>query len=357
MKRNRGGKPNALLGQLDHALGAVDGLLQALLDISKLDTGAVRPQIEPVDLHNTLASVGASLQPLAAQRGLTLRVRPSRAVVLTDPTLLRRILLNFLSNALRYTRRGTVLIGCRRRAGRMHIEVWDTGVGIPHSELHSIFDEFRRGCANDAETPPGLGLGLAIVDRIARMLEHPVAVRSWPDRGSVFSVSVPLSAERPAPQLLRLDDRPRASLNRKLVLCVDNDPGVLVAMRTLLQGWSCEVLTACDVATAYACIQRRGILPDIVLMDYLLDGEQSGLEALEALRSCTGARLPAILVTANYTDTVRKAADAMGCPVLNKPVRPGALRAALTAPQPSTGVDLMKSTNARSGAGSRRRPG
>lgn len=328
-ERNRGGKPNALLDQLDHALGAVDGLLQALLDISKLDTGAVRPQIEPVDLHNTLVNVGASLQPIATQRGLELRVRPSRAVVLTDPILLRRILLNFLSNALRYTRKGTVLIGCRRRGDRMHIEVWDTGVGIPDHELHSIFDEFRRGSAHDAETPPGLGLGLAIVDRIARMLEHPVAVQSWPECGSVFSVSVPLSLERPAPQLLRLDDRPRASLSNKLVLCVDNDPGVLIAMRTLLQGWSCEVLTACDVATAYACIERRGVRPDVVLMDYHLDGDQTGLAALESLRACTGAPLPAILITANYTDTVRKAADAMSCPVLNKPVRPGALRALL----------------------------
>jgi Na+/proline symporter/CheY-like chemotaxis protein len=328
-ERNRAGKTNALLGQLDHALGSVDELLQTVLDISKLDTGAFRPLPEPVELHKVLSGVSAAFQPLAAQRGLTLRVVPSRAIVLTDPALLRRILQNFLSNALRYTRHGRVLIGCRRRAGRVHIEVWDTGVGIPPDQLHLIFDEFRRGSANDADTPPGLGLGLAIVDRIARMLEHPVAVKSWPGRGSVFCVSVPISAEQPLPQLLRLEDRSRASLTRKVVLCVDNDPAVLVAMRTLLQGWSCEVLTSSDIGSASLAIERHGRPPDVVLMDYHLDGDVTGLDALDSLSALTGRRLPAILITANYTEAVRKAADEVGCPILHKPVRPGALRALL----------------------------
>ncbi len=211
----------------------------------------------------------------------------------------------------------------------MLIEVWDTGVGIPQDQLPSIFDEFRRGSANDADTPPGLGLGLAIVDRISRMLEHPISVRSSPERGSVFSVSVPISAEQPLPRQTHAEDRPRTKLARKLVLCVDNDAAVLVAMRTLLQGWSCEVLTASDIAGARAALARRGALPDVILMDYHLDGTVTGLEALETLSSHAGERLPAILITANYTEAVRKAADEFGCPILNKPVRPGALRALL----------------------------
>ena len=328
-ERNRTGRTNVLLGQLDHALGSVDELLQTVLDISKLDTGAIHPRLEAVELQGLLNGVVASFQPLAAKRGLNLRMVPSRIVVRTDPALLRRILQNLVCNALRYTRRGKVLVGCRRRGSRVLIEVWDTGVGIPQDQLPSIFDEFRRGSANDADTPPGLGLGLAIVDRISRMLEHPISVRSSPERGSVFSVSVPISAEQPLPRQTHAEDRPRTKLARKLVLCVDNDAAVLVAMRTLLQGWSCEVLTASDIAGARAALARRGALPDVILMDYHLDGTVTGLEALETLSSHAGERLPAILITANYTEAVRKAADEFGCPILNKPVRPGALRALL----------------------------
>jgi signal transduction histidine kinase len=322
-----GASKSSTLNQLDAALGSVDDLLQTLLDISKLDTGAVQPQLQPVDLHELLRGIGASFQPVAAQRGLRLRVVPSRAIALTDPALLRRILQNFLSNALRYTRPGgKVLIGCRRRAGRIALEVWDTGVGIPDSQRLVIFEEFRRG-NNDPDTPPGLGLGLAIVDRIARMLQHPVSVRSWPGNGSVFSVSVPRSADAPLAKVPGTRDRPRGSLADKLILCVDNDPAVLGAMRTLLQGWSCDVMTAANVEEAQEEIRKLGSWPDMVLMDYHLGSELTGLAALDALSSEAGRPLPGILITANYTDAVRKAADARAYPVLHKPVRPGALRA------------------------------
>jgi Na+/proline symporter/signal transduction histidine kinase len=322
-----GAARGSTLKQLERALNSVDDLLQTLLDISKLDTGAVQPQLQPVELQKVLTNVCASFQPIAGQRGLKLRMVRTRAVVMTDVALLRRILQNFLSNALRYTRRGKVLVGCRRRAGRVLIEVWDTGTGIPGSQLDAIFEEFRRGAQNDPETPPGLGLGLAIVDRIARMLQHPVQVRSWPGRGSVFSISVPVSAEAPLAQLQGSDVQPRGSLAHKVVLCVDNDPAVLVAMRTLLQGWSCEVLTATHVVDAWSQVKKLNTLPDIVLMDYHLESDLTGLAALDSLSAHAGRRLPAILVTANYTEVVRQEADARGYPVLNKPVRPGALRA------------------------------
>jgi Na+/proline symporter/signal transduction histidine kinase len=322
-----GASKSSTLNQLDAALGSVDDLLQTLLDISKLDTGAVQPQLQPVDLNELLRGIGASFQPVAAQRGLRLRVVPSRAIALTDPALLRRILQNFLSNALRYTRPGgKVLIGCRRRAGRIALEVWDTGVGIPDSQRLVIFEEFRRG-NNDPDTPPGLGLGLAIVDRIARMLQHPVSVRSWPGRGSVFCVSVPRSTETPFAKLPSTRDRPRGSLADRVILCVDNDPAVLAAMRTLLQGWSCDVLIATNVGEAQEEIRKHGAWPDMVLMDYHLGSELTGLAALDELSAEAGRHLPAILITANYTDAVRKDADAREYPVLHKPVRPGALRA------------------------------
>src|SRR5262249_4191801 len=157
----------------------VDELLHTILDISKLDSGALRPQLRPVCINEVLASVAASFEPLAAQRQLQLRVASTRAIVITDPGLLRRIRQNFLSNAVRYTREGKVLMGCRRRNGRLVVEVWDTGRGIPEDQLGVIFEEFRRGMTSDSDTPPGLGLGLAIVDRIARLLDAPVWVRSW----------------------------------------------------------------------------------------------------------------------------------------------------------------------------------
>jgi CheY-like chemotaxis protein len=329
-ERRHAGKSATLLNQLDQALGVVDELLQTLLDISKLDAGALQPQVRAVDIHSLLTGVAASFQPIAAQRGLQLRVASSHAVVVTDPALFRRILQNFLSNALRYTRSGKVLLGCRRRGGRIVVEVWDTGIGIPQDQLQLIFEEFKRGCAEDQQTPPGLGLGLAIVDRIAQMLEHPVSVRSWPGRGSVFSVSAPRGLPAPAAPLPLLDNRLFGSLPSKVVLCVDNDPAALVAMRTLLQGWSCIALTAVDVPAACREMEDAGRVPHIVLMDYHLDNGVTGLDALEALSARAGERLPAILITANYTDSVRDAADALGYPMLNKPVRPGALRALMS---------------------------
>ena len=170
-ERCRGLKTTSLVRQVDQALGAIDALLQTLLDISKLDAGALRPQPRAVTIGEVLGSVAASFEPMARQRGLQLRVVASSAVVVTDPALLRRILQNFMSNAVRYTRSGRVLLGCRRRQDRVAVEVWDTGVGIPEDQLGVIFEEFRRGTATDADTPPGLGLGLAIVERIAKMLD------------------------------------------------------------------------------------------------------------------------------------------------------------------------------------------
>jgi len=326
-ERCRGTKTTALVGQLDGALGAVDELLQALLDISKLDAGALRPQPRSLIVGEALRSVAASFEPVAHQRGLRLRVVDSRAVVVSDPTLLRRVLQNFLSNALRYTRRGTVLLGCRRRGTRLAIEVWDTGPGIPSGQLGVIFEEFKRLGGHDGETPAGLGLGLAIVDRIAKMLDHPVAVRSWPGRGTVFSVTLPFGTAAPLVALPPAERRIPNALAGKIVLCIDNDPSVLAAMRPLLEGWSCTVLTAPDLTAARREIRRRGVAPDIVLADHHLEGGQTGIAVLQALAQDFGTHVPAILITADYSEALRDAAQASGYPLLNKPLRPAALRA------------------------------
>jgi CheY-like chemotaxis protein len=329
-ERSRSRKTLPLVSQLDQALGAIDALLQTLLEISKLDAGALRPQTRCVNIGEVLGSVAASFEPMAHQRGIELRVVGSSAVVVTDPALLRRILQNFLSNAVRYTRAGKVLLGCRHRHGRLVVEVWDTGVGIPEDQLSVIFEEFRRGSGNDSDTPPGLGLGLAIVDRIAKMLGHPVSVRSWLGRGSVFSVTLPAGATAVPVAPLAVEARIRNTMAGKIVLCVDNEPSVLVAMRTLLDGWSCDVLVALNLMTARRELRDGAIIPDLILMDYHLEGDITGLSALDALSRHFGKHVPAILVTANHTDVLREVAEASGYAVLHEPVRPGALRALMT---------------------------
>ena len=329
-ERPRGTKAGALVHQLDQALGAVDELLQALLDISKLDAGALKPQPRPVVIGEIIESVAASFEPLAEQRGLSLQVVGSRAVVLTDPTLLRRVLQNFVANAIRYTRRGGVLIGCRRRGECVVVEVWDTGPGIPADKLGVIFEEFKRLGTQDRDAPAGLGLGLAIVDRIARMLDHPVSVRSWPGRGSVFSVSLPLGAAVPLVSRPAADRRVPNVLSGKLVLCIDNDASVLVAMRPLLEGWSCMVLTATDLAGARRELKRCALAPDIILADHHLEGGETGMAVIEALARDLGVRIPAILITADYSEALREAAQTSGHPTLNKPLRPAALRALMS---------------------------
>jgi PAS domain S-box-containing protein len=325
--RCRTAKTVSMVRQIDQALGTIDDLLQALLEISKLDARATRPQVRSTSLRDLLQGLALSFEPIARQRGLELRIVGSELAVMTDPTLLRRILQNFLANAVRYTRAGKVLIGCRRHAGHVAIEVWDTGIGIPEDQLGVIFQEFRRG-TTDADCPPGLGLGLAIVERIGKVLGHRIAVRSWPGRGSVFSVLVQLAATSPAvaPRALT---RSRNSVSGKQVLCIDNEPSVLAAMRTLLEGWSCGVETALTVAAARRKLREEMVVPDAILMDYHLEEEFDGLSALEALAADVGKRVPAILITANYTDAVRDLARARGYTVLHKPVRPGALRAAI----------------------------
>jgi PAS domain S-box-containing protein len=325
--RSRTSKTISMARQIDQALGTIDDLLQALLEISKLDAGATRPQLRSTSLRDLLQSLALSFEPIARQRGLELHIVEPSLTVMTDPTLLRRILQNFLSNAVCYTRTGRILVGCRRHGDRVTIEVWDTGIGIPEDQLEVIFEEFRRG-TEDADCPPGLGLGLAIVERIGKVLDHRVAVRSWPGRGSVFSVSLPLGAPSPAvtPQA---QTRSRNSVSGKQVLCIDNEPSVLAAMRALLEGWSCGVVTAVNVAAARRELREGMAVPDAILMDFHLEEEFDGLSALDALAADVGKPVPAILITANYTDAVRDRARARGYAVLHKPVRPGALRAAI----------------------------
>jgi Na+/proline symporter/CheY-like chemotaxis protein/two-component sensor histidine kinase len=327
---------NDLGGKIDTSLGAVESLLDALLDISKLDAGAFRPEKRPFALQPLFESLATAFAPVAARRGVELVVVPTQAFVSTDPAFLRRILQNLLSNALRYGkpdgRPARVLLGCRRVGEELRIEVKDNGPGIPVDKQAVIFDEFVRLQVEDdaPREERGLGLGLAIVDRIARMLDLTVELASAPGRGSTFSVAVPrVAAVVSAPVASPVPQPTPAVEAESFVLCIDNEARVREAMATLLGGWGCRVATAATQAEALEEIARAARLPDLVLADLHLDEGPDGLDVVDALRRTWNRVVPAALITADRDPTLRLRARARQVELLHKPVKPAALRALL----------------------------
>jgi len=265
--------------------------------------------------------------PLAREKGLELTYVPCSRTIRSDRRLLRRLLQNLVSNAIKYTPRGRVLVGCRlTRRGKLRIDVYDTGLGIPASKKRVIFHEFHR-LEDGAKVARGLGLGLSIVQRIGRVLDHRIDLRSVVGRGSRFSAEVPLSSAAPqvtAPSAAAEIDR--SQLIGTTVLCIDNEPKVLDGMEALLGGWGCPVLKAPDLATAILAITEAQIAPNGLLVDYHLD-RGNGLDAIADLRRRFGAGLPAILITADRSPHVRDQARGLNVQVLSKPLKPAALRA------------------------------
>jgi Na+/proline symporter/signal transduction histidine kinase/CheY-like chemotaxis protein len=329
IERQGGGNDAQLVGNIDASLDAVEEIFGALLDISRLDTGAMKPEITSFRMDELLRQLEVEFTPLAQERGLRLQFMPCSLAVESDRRLLRRLLQNLISNAIKYTPRGRVLVGCRRRRRRLRIDVYDTGLGVPSSKKRAIFQEFHR-LDQGAKVARGLGLGLSIVERIARVLDYKIGVVSTVGRGSHFSVEAPLSAAVPVKQHQRMArDVDRIQLSGITVLCIDNDLTILDGMETLLGGWGCRVLKAPDLATAMAVIGEAKISPDGLLVDYHLD-DGSGITAIKELRRRFGAGLTAILITADRSPQVREEARVNGVQVLNKPVKPAALRALLT---------------------------
>jgi Na+/proline symporter/CheY-like chemotaxis protein len=330
---------NDLGGKIDASLGAVESLLDALLDISKLDAGAFRPETRIFALQPIFDSLATAFAVVAARRDVELAVVPTRALVTTDPAFLRRILQNLLSNALRYGRAEgrphRVLLGCRREGGRLRIEVKDNGPGIAADKQAVIFEEFVRLRPEDDQPREerGLGLGLAIVERIARMLDLPVRISSAPGEGSTFCVLVALaSAAEEAPALAATSPAAVTPEAESFVLSIDNEARVREAMATLLGGWGCKVVTAACRAEALERVAAVGRLPDLVLADLHLDvgskGEgDDGLAVIEALRRSWGRAVPAALVTADRDPALRLRARGQQVELLHKPVKPAALRA------------------------------
>lgn len=315
---------------VDAALAAQDGILNSLLDISRLESRTLQTHVHDFALGPLLDTLAREFGIVAESRGLRLDRVATNAVVRSDPALLRRILQNFLSNAIRYTRRGRILIGCRRDGGQLRIEVHDQGPGIPESLQQEIFEEFRRlddGVANER----GAGLGLAIVERIGRLLGHRIGLRSRLGHGSVFSVSLPLGdplaavAAAPDGVVEHEEDLP---LRHCRVWCIDDDPRVCEATRTLLQRWGCDVELADGPEVALATA-RPGHAPDLVLLDVRM-GQQHGPQVQARLEQIWQRQPTVILVTAEPDQALRALAQDRGWGFLSKPVRPPALRALIT---------------------------
>ena len=310
------------------ALDSVDDLLTALLDIAKLDAGVMPPAPCAFWLRDVVGPVGKEYGMIASRKRLRLRAFAGDVVVRSDPRLLARILRNLVSNALRYTATGGVLIGHLRHPDGVLVGVWDTGIGIPEEQQEEIFEEFRRLPQGSDRTERGAGLGLSIVRRVCRMLGHKLVVRSVPGRGSLFGVVLPISGEPPV-SLLRptavTDNSSGANaLRGRSVQLIDDEPHVLQALSVLLEGWGMRVSGAACPADALLSSP-----PDLIIADYRLDGPATGLDAIATLRRRWGD-LPAIVVTADYAPEVTAAVAAEGHHLLHKPVRPARLRSLIT---------------------------
>jgi signal transduction histidine kinase/Na+/proline symporter len=305
---------------IDGALGSAEGLLAGLLDISRLDAGGMSPQVKVFRLDDLLQHLTAEFRVLAREKGLQLRCVPCSAWVRSDPQLLRRVLQNFLANAVRYTASGRVLLGCRRVGERLRIEVWDTGLGIAESDRVVIFEEFRRLDRGGQ----GLGLGLAIAERIARLLDHPLTLDSEPGRGTVFAIDVPRAPPLAPSDAAPLEPAPATPRSR--VLVVDNDAAVLKAMRSLLETWQCEVAGARTLEEARSEFAKRR--PELLLLDYHLDGGLTGIALREQLGEAAMA-LPCVIITADHDPAIRTEIEAAGCHLLYKPLKPLALKSVM----------------------------
>ena len=329
-ERQMAAEDSHLVERVHVALEGAEGLLTDLLDISKLDQNAV--QSDPAAFHLTqlLQAIQTEFQAVADNAGLRLIIRETDSVVYSDARLLMRILRNFVSNALRYTNSGGVLVAGRVRGDHLDLQVWDSGEGIPKDSMLDIFREFNQLEQHRNGMRTGVGLGLAIVDRVARVLDHPISVRSRVGKGSVFSIKVPL--------LTTEMDRPRSvsiaasvsGFSSEAVLVVDNDQDILLSMDVLLTQWGLTPYLASSAASALELCQQQQITPQILLLDYHLDKGETGLDVLASLEQHFNQPIPAAMLTADRSDMSLKHFRTLGLHVLNKPVKPGKLRALLT---------------------------
>lgn len=318
-----------IAAQAEVAVEALQELFDAILDVSRLDTGAVTPHVTAFELNGLLQRLAGGFTPAANQKGLSLRVVPTSLAVRADIVLLERILINLLSNAVRYTERGGIVLCCRPRAGRVRIEVWDTGIGIAPTQQRAVFQEFFQVGNPERDQRRGLGLGLAIAARLALLLDSRIELASRPNRGSVFALEL-ARAEVPAKTSFAFDlPAVNESLHGASILVVDDDHLVQEAMYALLVHWGCTVTLAGSGDEAVAALAQCERTPDAILCDYRLSVGETGIDTIRRLRKASGLQIPASLVSGDTAPERLREARQCGLALLHKPVRPAKLRALL----------------------------
>ncbi len=324
----RASERSQIVSRIEDALSAMNELFSALLDISKLDAGATTVSITVFPVAQLLAHAETTFAGAAREKKLSFRAMPSDAWVRSDFILLQQIVFNLVQNALRYTRSGGVLVGCRKRGDQLRIEVWDSGIGIAADQHDKIFGEFYRLGEPDRDRRAGLGLGLAIVDRLCRLLGHPIEVKSTVGKGSVFAVTVPLAPANKRAIEASIVPRAQPSLSHdKLVLVIDDDPLVLEGMSGIFRKWGCRVVTADSDSKALKAVTEQDDLPDLIISDYHLANGRTGIATIEWLRGELSAPIPAFLISGDTDPATLHEAKVKGFYLLHKPVDPMALRA------------------------------
>lgn len=318
-----------LVDQMDASIGALDGLFSSLLDVSRLDAGVIESKPAAMPVQPLLARICRELEPEAEAKGIDLVVVPTTAWVRSDPVLLERVLRNLISNAVRHTQKGWVVVGCRRRGRSYCLEVRDTGPGIPEDLQESVFEEFYQVDNPDRDRAKGLGLGLPIVRRLTAILDHPLEMESEVGQGTTFRVLVPRAAAA------RIDPPPAlragvlADVRTGVILAVDDEQAIRVGMTALLESWGHTVIAASGSEAAIAALRARPA-PDVIVCDHRLRGE-TGVEAIRRIHGALGVDVPAILVTGDTSPENIRDVQASGYPLLHKPLSHARLRAAVTA--------------------------
>lgn len=316
----------SILSSLNHSLDDVEALLRTLVDISKLDAGVVEVDKIYTPVEPILRQITTEFSQVAKAAGLKFTHRTCKANVYTDPQLLLRILRNLLTNAIRYTNEGGVLLSARKRGTKLLIQVWDTGIGIEESDLEHIFDEFKRLSSPSKRFDRGLGLGLSIVEKMAGVLKHPIFVSSKPNRGSVFSIELNLIENKPVhadpPRVTQaVHSQPKIA---SVIGLIDNDLNICTAMKSLLERWGAKVYFAKDGEKLIEQIPLEAI--DLLIVDYHLDENENGLTLAEALTDKRNKNLPVLVITANHSRELDQQVNASGYSLLHKPVKPMQLR-------------------------------
>jgi two-component system, sensor histidine kinase len=323
----------ALLGKIRQCALIMDDMFRTLLDVSRLDAGAVQPRISVFPLTPLFTRIKLEFEPQAHAKGLELSVVRCSGFVRSDPGLVERILRNLVSNAIRYTEHGRVVLGCRRHQGRLRVSVYDTGIGIEPREQSLIFEEFYQAGDRVRERSKGLGLGLAIVQRLARLLTAPLTLRSQPARGSLFAFDLERAepVELPAFRLKRRTPAPNRDLTGRLVVVIDDEELNLDAAQTLLKQWNCSVVAATSGREALRQLASYTRPPDVLLCDFRLGDGENGVAVAEALRNEFNADIPALLITGDTNPDQIRAIAASGLAVLHKPLREDELNDAISA--------------------------